>query len=416
MIRVERHILGTSNPYFGLLDDVCFRAKNLYNHALYEVRQALTKGEFLWYSQLDKILKNDEEYPDYRALPAQTSQQVLKKLEKNLKSYQKAWQEYKKNPSKFNAPPKLPNYKKKNGRSIAILTNQQVKLKDGRLKFPKYFDGFSLKTKVDNVRELRIIPHFDHIIIEVVYQKEEVPKMPDNGAYLGIDIGVDNLAAATSNTGLSVLVSGKSLKSQNQFFNKKKAHFQSVAKQMNDKKMTKRIRRLTDKRNRKIDDYLHKASKYIVDLAISNNINTIVVGKNDGWKQKSKMSKRVNQNFVQIPHARFIQMLEYKCENAGLNFVLTEESYTSGTSFLDGEAPTRENYDKSRRVKRGLFKSNTGKLINADTNASLQMIKKAFPKVKTDGIEAVVLQPVRVDVLKNTLTNKCLMAGVSNVC
>lgn len=153
---------------------------------------------------------------------------------------------------------------------------------------------------------------------------------------------------------------------------------------------------LQKKRNRKIDDYLHKASKIVVDRCVEQNISTIVIGKNKNWKQESKLSKRVNQNFVQLPFARLIQMIEYKAKEYGIAVILTEESYTSGTSFLDGEAPTKENYNKSRRVHRGLFKANDGKLINADINGAFQIMRKVFPNVSANGIEGVVLRPVTV--------------------
>ncbi len=168
---------------------------------------------------------------------------------------------------------------------------------------------------------------------------------------------------------------------------------------MNNKDYTNRMDTLTRKRNHKIDDYMHKASKYLVDYALENNFNTIVIGNNKEWKQKSSMSKRVNQSFVGIPHMRFIEMVQYKAQNVGLNVILTEESYTSGTSFLDNEEPTKANYNKSRRVHRGLFVSNNGVKINADVNGAYQILRKVFPNVNSDGIEGVALHPIRVNVV-----------------
>jgi putative transposase len=157
-----------------------------------------------------------------------------------------------------------------------------------------------------------------------------------------------------------------------------------------------RINGLTAKRNRRIDDYMHKASKRIIEECVRQDISTIVIGKNKEWKQESGLSKRVNQHFVQLPFARLIQMIEYKAKEKGIAVVLTEESYTSGTSFLDGEESVKENYDKSRRVHRGLFKANNGRLINADVNGAFQILRKVFPNVSADGIEGVVLRPVVV--------------------
>ena len=165
-----------------------------------------------------------------------------------------------------------------------------------------------------------------------------------------------------------------------------------------NKDYTKKMDSLTRKRNNKIDDYMHKTSNYLIQYAIANNVNTIIIGNNNEWKQNSSMSKKVNQSFVGIPHMRFIEMIQYKAQNVGLNIILTEESYTSGTSFLDNEDPIKANYDKTRRVHRGLFISNQGIKINADVNGAYQIMKKVFPDVFTNGVQGVALHPIRVSV------------------
>ena len=142
---------------------------------------------------------------------------------------------------------------------------------------------------------------------------------------------------------------------------------------------------------------MHNASKFIIDYCLRNNFDTIIIGKNDEWKQKIGLGKRINQNFIQIPFESLIHKIQYKAENIGIKVILTEESYTSGTSFLDYELPIKENYNKNRRVKRGLFQS-SNHLINADLNASYQIIKKVFPNAFADGIEGVGLHPVRINV------------------
>ena len=166
---------------------------------------------------------------------------------------------------------------------------------------------------------------------------------------------------------------------------------------MNKLDYTKRMNRLTIKRSNKIEDYLHKVSKSIIDYALNCECNTIIIGNNKDWKRKSKMSKKVNQSFIGIPHQRLIQMIKYKAENVGLNVIITEESYTSGTSFLDNELPVKKNYNKSRRVYRGLFVSNKGIKINADLNGAYQIIKKVVPNAFANGIEGVGLHPIRVN-------------------
>ncbi|SHH19810.1 RNA-guided endonuclease InsQ/TnpB family protein [Tepidibacter thalassicus] len=399
--RVEKHIIRQNNKYYDMLDNFCFMSKNLYNFANYQIRQQFCKnGEFINYTKLDKLLKQDGMDYDYRNMPvAQSAQQCLRLLEKNWKSFFESIKKWNKNKDKYTGRPKLPKYLKKNGRNILILTNNNCKIKDGIIKFPKSFNGFTLKTKVNKLQQVRILPRNKHFIIEVVYRIDIKEPKVDNRGYIGIDIGIDNLATICNNVGAKpIIVDGKSLKSINQYYNKKLSHFKKVAKRMNGIDLTNRMNRLTIKRNNKVIDYLHKASKMVIDYTLSLNCNTIVIGTNKDWKRESKLSKKVNQSFVGIPHQRFIEMIQYKAENVGINVILTEESYTSGTSFLDNELPIKENYNKRRRIKRGLFKSNKGILINADLNGAYQIVKKVFPKAFAEGIEGVGLHPVRVDV------------------
>ena len=391
-----------------MLDDFCIKSKNLYNHANYIIRNEFVKnGKWIRYADLDKLLKADIEYPDYRQMPtAQSAQQILKLLDKNWKSFFASIKDWSKHKDKYLGRPKLPKYKPKNGRFMLILTNQNVKLKDNILKFPKVFNGFTTNPQFVNkenfisFQQIRIIPNNKQFTIELVYSIEiQDEKLNDNGKYLSIDIGVDNLATISNNIGLQpVIINGKGLKSINKYYNKQISHYREIAKRMNDVDYTNRMSRLTVKRNNKINDYMHKASKFVIDYAVSNDIHTIIIGNNKNWKQNSSMSKNVNQSFVGIPHQRFIEMIVYKAETAGIRVILTEESYTSGTSFLDNELPIKENYNKTRRIHRGLFVSNKGIRINADVNGSLQIMKKVFPNAFVDGIEGVVFRSIRVNV------------------
>lgn len=243
--------------------------------------------------------------------------------------------------------------------------------------------------------QTRIIPNGNTYILEIVYEIE-IPEQPTTSSYMiGIDLGINNFATITNNIGKTpIVINGKGIKSYNQYWNKQMAHYQSKAKKINDLHWTNRMDHMTQKRNNKMDYFMHKTSKYIIDYCIENQIDTIIIGKNDGWKQKSKMSKKVNQRFVQIPYESFINKLQYKCENIGIRFILQEESYTSGCSFLDDELPCKENYNKSRRVHRGLFKSNNGISINADVNGAYNIIRKVFPNAFANGIEGVYLHPI----------------------
>ena len=406
--RVEKHLIKQNNSYYPMFCDFTHRSKNLYNHANYLVRNEFVRNDkWLRYGDLDKILKTDLEFDDYKQMPtAQSAQQILKLLEKDWKSFFTAIKDWSKHKDKYLGRPKLPKYKSKNGKHILVLTNQNVKLKEDVLVFPKVFAGFVLRPQFINkddyisFQQVRVIPEYNSFVIELVYNIE-VPDVTlhDNGRYLSIDIGLDNLATIVNNVGLKpVVINGKGLKSMNKYYNKQISHYREIAKRMNDKDYTNKMARLTRKRNHKIDDYMHKASKFLIDYAIANNFNTIVIGNNKEWKQRSSMSKNVNQSFVGIPHMRFIQMVQYKAQNVGLNVIITEESYTSGTSFLDNEEPVKANYDRSRRVKRGLFVSNQGIKINADVNGAYQIMKKVFPKETSDGIKGVALHPVRVSV------------------
>ena len=399
--RVERHIIYSKNPYYKMLDEYCFKSKNLYNFANYQIRQKFCKeGQYLSYNEMDKLLKQKGMDFDYRNMPtAQSSQQILRLLDKNWKSFFKAIKDWSKHKDKYTGRPKIPNYLPKNGRYELILTNCNCKLKDGVIHFPRSFNGFTLNTKTNNLQQVRILPRYNHIVIEVVYRVEAPEMKEDNGKYISIDIGLDNFATISNNIGENpIILNGKGLKSINQYYNKQISHYREIAKRMNNLDYTNRMNKLTTKRNNKVNDFIHKVSKWVVDYALSIDVNTIVIGYNKDWKRGSELGKRINQSFVGIPHQDFINKIICKAENVGIKVILTEESYTSGTSFLDGELPIKENYNKSRRIHRGLFKSNNGTLINADLNGAYQIMKKVFPNVFSEGIEGVGLHPVRVNV------------------
>ena len=404
--RVEKHILKQNNEYYSMIDDLCLKAKNLYNHANYIVRQEFcSTNKWIRYQDLDATLKQDTEYPDYVNMPtAQSAQQILRLLDNNWTSFFKSIKDWSKHKNKYLGRPKLPKYKSKNGREILILTNQNVKLKNNILYFPKTFNNFIIKPQFVNrnnfisFQQVRFLPRNNYIVIEIVYNIEVPDLVNKNCRYLSIDIGVDNLATITNNFNESpVIVNGKGLKSINQYYNKSLAHYKSVTKMLNKKDYSNKQNKLTIKRNAKVTDYLHKTSRFIVDYAKQHSVTVIVIGHNKKWKQNSVLSKQVNQHFVQIPFNTLVQQIQYKAEELGIKVVLVDESYTSGTSFLDNEQPIKEFYNKSRRKHRGLFKSNKGVLIHADVKGAFQILKKAFPNAYADGIEAVVFQPIKVN-------------------
>ena len=408
---VEQHVINKSDPRYAVIDAAAFASKNLYNAANYELRQAfIHQGRYISYNQLDKRMQSHEAY---KALPAKVAQWVLKGLVTNWKSFRGARESYRCDPSKFTGRPQLPKYKHKlEGRNILIYTVQALgkrALKRGLVQ-PSMLP-ISIKTQhAEHIDQVRIVPRKGFYMVEVVYE-QAIKQAPVNPAYYaGIDIGMNNLAALASNKPgfVPVVVNGRPVKSTNQFYNKRKADLQ---KQLGHTGTTKRMERITNKRNRRIDHYMHTASKRIIDLLVKEGIGVLVIGKNDGWKQEINMGRRNNQNFVQIPHARFIQMLTYKAELVGITVQVTEESYTSQASLLDLDPlPVRKNGDEKhmfsgKRVKRGLYRASDGRYVNADINGAGNIIRKVAPdafseaRAVEDGkgvLASLVVHPVRI--------------------
>ena len=330
------------------------------------------------------------------ALPI-SGQATLRILDKNWKSFFVAIKDWKKNPSKYLGRPKLPKYKDKDGRFVLSLDSNKVKLIDGWVHFAwKPFKKFNHQFRTnarDRIIQCRFIPKGSHYMMEIVYEMEVPDCLEKTERVAAIDIGVDNFITMVNNIGEQpIAVKGGIIKSINQYYNKQNAKIRSELKTINGYNWSKRLQKLSDKRYEKIKYQMHCVSKYIVDWCILYNIDTVIVGHNNEWKQKN----RGMQNFTYIPYDLFIKMLAYKCENNGIGFRVQEESYTSGTSFVDSENPVKENYDKSRRVYRGLFVGNNGIQINADVNGAYQIMKKVIPNVFANGIEGVGLHPLTI--------------------
>lgn len=372
---VEQHIIKKNDERYKGLDEVCFKSKNLYNAALYEIRQHFfnTKQFLNWFS-IDKIFK-EKKQDDYYSLPCKVSQQTLKLLNQNFKSFFSLLK--KKNYTKKKSIPKYLD--KVNGRFVAVYTNQAISKKELR-NGVIHLSGtdVKIKTKIngDDIAQVRIVPKNSYYKVEVIYDVEEIEELEDNDKYCAIDLGVNNLATVSFNDSKPFIINGKPLKSINQFYNKRKAELQS--KLSGNRKTSNRINSITRKRNNKIKNYLHKASRCIVNHLVSNNVNTLIIGKNDNWKQETNIGKKNNQNFVSIPHAQFIEMLSYKCKLVGIAVMMTEEAYTSKCSFIDNEEMKHHEEYKGKRIRRGLFRTKEGKLINADLNGSLNIMRKVI--------------------------------------
>jgi putative transposase len=210
---------------------------------------------------------------------------------------------------------------------------------------------------------------------------------------------MNNLSTITFNNGLNpIIMNGKPLKSINQFYNKKLAFLKSELELKQKRKKSKEIIKLTNKRNNKIIDYLHKSSRKLVNQLVSNDISTLIIGKNTSMKQDINLGKKTNQNFVQLPIFKYLNMIEYKSKLEGIKVIYQEESYTSKCSFLDQESIKKHLSYKGKRLKRGLFESEKGKLINTDVNGSLNIMIKAIPNIFLDGIEGVGVHPFKLNI------------------
>ena len=414
---VEKHIIKSNDARYAILDKYAHLSNNVYNQALYRFRQAFFKGKWLSYEKLDKSFKQSFNQKDcmlYRSMKSvHLAQQILKLVNQNMTSWNKARKAYLKALQKFTGKPKIPKYKPKGGKNIVIVDNQTAKLRaNGIVEIP-VMDSLKIKLQhkeTNKIQQVRVIPKNNTFVIEIVYKTNKViDYKEDNGRYLTIDPGLDNAFTLASNVkGFKpVIINGRPLKSVNQYYNKQKARLTRIYDLSKQNRNTKRLNKLDFYRNQKTLKFAHEASKRIVEIALSHELNTIVIGKNKGQKRSSNMGKRINQNFIGIPHQKMIEMIEYKANLAGIVVIQANEAYTSQTSFLDNEIPINQNGDKARkrkelspvkrRVKRGLFKSNKGILINADVNGALQILRKVVPNAFADGIDGIGLVPVKLN-------------------
>ena len=399
--RAEQIIIRKNHPKYKLIDEMCYNSKNLYNEANYMIRQEfIANKNYLNYYDMNKEFKTHE---NYKACFSQPANCTLRLLDKNWKSYFRAIKDWKKNPEKYLGMPKLPKYLKKDGRYPWMIPNNSCLYdkENGELYFRlNILKGYRFKCRcLGRLIQVRFIPRGSCYVMEIVYETEIPEAMTESNRIASIDLGVDNLVTMTNNIGLNpIIINGKGIKSINQYYNKRLAKEKSLLKIRHDKDWSKKLDAITFKRHQRIKNYMHNASSYIIKWCVENEIDTLVVGKNKEWKQNASMSKGNNQKFVDIPYQMLLQQLKYKCENVGINYIETEESYSSGTSFLDGEEPIKQNYGKSRRIERGLFRTNKGLLINSDVNGSLQIMMKVFPNAFNEryGIEAF-LTPIVIN-------------------
>jgi len=415
---VEQHRIDRHDARFAALDAAAFAGKNLYNAALYHTRQAfIFRAERIRYEALARLMRETDAY---RALPAKVAQWVLKQVSAAWDSYFTALSAWKADPSRFLGRPRLPKYLDKQGRNLLTYTLQAVSrplLRQGIIQ-PSGL-SIQVQTRQTAVQQVRIVPHGTHYTVEVIYEQPITPASLDPALVAAVDIGVNNLAALTSNLpGFAPrLINGRPLKALNQRYNKRRAQLQAQLPQ--GRHTSRRLDAIADKRNRRITDYLHNASRAIINLLVQHRIGTLVVGHNPDWKQRVQLGRRTNQTFVSIPHARFIAMLTYKAELAGMRVVVREEAHTSKVSFLDHEPIQHHDVYAGKRIARGLFRASDGTLINADVNGAYNIGRKAAPEAFAPGGHGWVVQPVRMQLPNRNHTranpawcHKTLEAGI----
>jgi putative transposase len=391
---VEQHVITPSDPRFALIDAAAFASKNLYNAANYVLREAfIFDGRILSYRELHCQMKGHEAY---RLLPAKVAEYVLRILGKNWQAFLAARAAYQENPGQCLTRPRLPRYKHKTeGRNQLVYTLQSISkagLRHGMIRPSKL--PITIQTKQSRIVHVRILPRLASYVVEVVYERQASPPQGDPTLYAGVDIGVNNLAAIASNKAGFVprLVNGRPAKSINQFFNQRLSELRSV---LEEPASTKRMERLITKRARRLNQYFHAASQHVIALLVQEGIGTLVIGKSPLWKEEMPLGRCIGQHVAPLPLARFVEMLTYKAQLAGIQVLITEESYTSQCSFLDLEAIGKHERYLGKRVKRGLFRSASGRCLNADVNGAYNIIRKVAPDAFGKGVEAVVVQPVR---------------------
>lgn len=390
---VRQAVIRRSNPAYAGLERLCHLSKNLYNAALYMIRQRYTlDGTYMGYYDVDKAMKESGN-PDYRAMQSSQSQQTLRLLDQAYKGFFKSLKSQ--NVEHRVCPPK---YLKKDGRYTVICTKNgfsQKKIMMGIIN-PGKTDIEIPFTGIDpfSIQQVRFVPKNGYILMEVVYKVEDQEPLKDNGNYMAIDLGVKNLATCTTTVDRPFIINGRCLCSINQYYNKEKAKIQSELAIKNGKKTSRKLQTLTNKRDRKVKDTLHKASRYIIDYAVSRHVNTIIIGKNDGWKQDVSIGRTKNQNFVCIPHSTFIDMISYKAKLAGITVIIMEESYTSKCSFIDREEICKHAQYAGARTKTKTFITSKGMIMNADVNGSLNIMRKGLLKINASDDAAYTCEPV----------------------
>lgn len=391
-LTVKQQVKHLSKDDYLAIRELCHTAKNLTNQAIYNIRQYyFSEGKFLPYKKNYRMLKTSE---NYKTLNSNMSQQILKEVDGSFKSFFGLISLAKQGQYEFSKC-KLPGYLPKDGFTTLVIGF--IRLNGNRLILP--FSNSFRKTHKPveitippilldkKIKEVRIIPKSDARFFEIqyTYEAEAAQRNLNKNNALALDLGINNLVTAASNSGKTFIIDGKKLKSVNQWYNKENSRLQSIKdRQGFGKGTTNRQKAITRKRNNRVNDYMSKAAKLIIDYCVRNDIGTLVVGYNKDFQQDSNMGKQNNQNFVNIPYGRLLNKLSYLCELNCMTIVIQEESYTSKASFWDkDEIPVYDPENKEcytfsgRRVHRGEYKTAGGKCLNADVNGALNILRKS---------------------------------------
>jgi len=414
MRRVEQHVIEKGHASFRAIDELALASKNLWNLANYHVRQSfIFQQKYLNTTALFHLLKATDAY---QALPAKVANQVLLQLHQAWTAFFEVMEVYREHPEKFQGRPGLPKYlHKTQGRNLLIFELGciwKADLRVGEIAVSQLGRIGETRQQPTSVHQVRVVPKADHYVVEVVYESEEKPaRHLDPDLFVALDPGVNVLAALSSNKPgfVPCLVSGKPVKAVNQLYNKQREHAQKqLAKGKEPRCTSHRLDRITTKRNRRVMHYLHTASRRIVELLVAEGIGTLVLGKNPLWKTRVELGKKNNQAFVQIPHAKFLEMLTYKAEALGIRVIVTEESYTSKASFLDLDPlPTYDPTQGADQEDKPHFSgSRDGRWyrvkerapIHSDVNGSFNIGRKVFPTAFGPGIAATAVRPRRLAV------------------
>ena len=380
MILCERHLIKSTHPFYDECDKLTFLAKNLYNATLYYQRDSFFNKDFKNYYDVNRLFTHTNQ-KDYRALPSKVSKQVQMLVDKSFKSYFALVG--KKMNNDYSRSIRIPKYLgKTSGRCVVPYPKDALSLKnEGFVKFSK--TNVVIKTKVakENIKAARIVPKGNHFVIEILYKAVVRPLKSDKPERVAfVDPGLNNLMTVTSNCFNPLIYNGKPLKAINQLSSKNIAALKSklCARGLRNSSL---LQSVYSKRSRRLMDLTHKITTQLVNQLDSYNIDTVIFGHNIGQKQDINLGKVTNQNFVQIPFTQIMKLLKYKCELRGIRFITIEESYTSKCSFLDNEEIKKQSNYQGRRLRRGLFETSSGTLINADVNGSLNIGRKYLTKV-----------------------------------